>query len=283
MGSLLVAVFANETDARTGAGILRSLHDDGTLTLYASAIVAREPRGAGLVVREPVAEGAGVAAPAVGAAIGALVSLLGGPLTAVTRTVASGLVGAVRDLGEAGFDAAFLEQVSHGLKAGGGAVVAEVEEERQVPLDAQILTRGGHVFRHRLAGALAEERIAREVAALRSELASLQAEQGEAEHAGAQRPVLQARTFEMRQALQRAQAQAEALRREGAAKVLILRAQAAKLEAAARIAIEHRAATVRAGLENRAARLDRITETAVLPRSPPTGAGRSPQEPTDDS
>ena len=282
MGSLLIAVFANGAGARAGAAILQALHDDGTLTLYASAIVARKQRVAGLVVREPVANGAGAAAPAVGAAIGALVSLLGGPLTAVTRTVASGLVGAVRDLGEAGFDATFLEQVSHGLQAGGGAVVAEVEEERQLPLDARILARGGRVFRHRLAGALAEERIAREAAALRTELASLQSEWGGAEHAGAQLPVWQARTLELRQVLQRAEMQAEALRREGAAKVLVLRAQAAKHDAAARIAIEHRAARVRAGLETRAARLDRITESAALPRSAPTNAGRSLQEPTDD-
>jgi uncharacterized membrane protein len=282
MGSLLVTVFVDEAGARAGAKILQALHADGTLTVYASAIVAHPPRGAGLVVREPLRHGTGAAAPAVGAAIGALVSLLGGPLTAVARTVASGLVGAVRDLGEAGIDPAFLEQVSRNLQVGGGVVVTEVEEERQLPLDARILARGGRVLRHRLAGTLAEERIVREVTALRSEVARLQADRGEAEHADAQWSVRRARTLELRQTLGRAVAQADALRREGAAKVVVLRAQAAQFEGAARTAIEHRAATVRAGLEARAARLDHIAESAAFPHSASAGTSRPPQTPMGD-
>ena len=274
MGSLLVAVFADEAGARKSAETLQALHADGTLTLYAWAIVARELRGAGLVLREPMRDGAGAAAPAVGAAVGALVSLLGGPLTAVTRTVASGLVGAVRDLGEAGLDAAFLEQVSRGLQTGGGALVAEVQEERQWPLDAAFLAQGGRVFRHRLAATLAEERVLHEVAGLRSELMKLQAELGDAALADAQRPVWRARTLELRQVLGRARAQAAAIRREAAAKVARLRAQAAQLEGAARTAIEHRAATVRAELETRAAKLDRIADSAVLPNAVSAVAGR---------
>ena len=41
MASLLVAVFDDQTGARRGGAILRDLHADGTLTLYAMAAIAR--------------------------------------------------------------------------------------------------------------------------------------------------------------------------------------------------------------------------------------------------
>ena len=158
-----------QTGARGGGGILRDLHADGTLTLYAMATIARESKGAGLVIRQPLEPAAATIAPAVGAAIGALVTLLGGPMTAATRSVTSGLVSAVWDLDEAGFDAAFLDRISRHLPAGSGAVIAEAEEDRQWPLDADMLAHGGRLFRHRLASALLEERMMRELTALRDE------------------------------------------------------------------------------------------------------------------
>ena len=132
MGVLLVAIFEDEAGAKAGACALRDLHAEGILTLYASAVVARRAKGGGLEIRRPIAEGEGLSAPAVGAAVGALVSLLGGPVTAAARTTPSGLLGPVRDLAEAGLDAEFLEQVSRdlrpgqwsGRRAGGGGAAA---------------------------------------------------------------------------------------------------------------------------------------------------------------
>ena len=265
MGSLLVAVFDDESGARGGAETLRSLHGGGVLTLYALATVARDARGAGLVPRMSVGAGEGAAAPSVGAAVGALVSLLGGPLAAATRTLASGLVGAVRDLDEAGLGAGFLEQASRALRPGGWAVVAEAEEYRQLPVDARIAARGGRIFRHRLVGALAEARIVREVAALRGEIARLRIEQDDAEKTPLGRTVRRARALELKRSVRRASVLATALRREAAAKVAVLRAQAARLEGAARLAVEDRAATVRACLEARASSLDRLEEVDAAP------------------
>jgi hypothetical protein len=223
-------------------------------------------------------KGAAAAAPAVAAALGALVSLLGGPMTVAAKSAASGLVGAVRELDDAGLDAGFLDQVSRGLRAGGAATIAQVEEDRQLPLDARILARGGRVLRHRLAGALAEERTAREVAALRCELRSLLVGPTDAEHADTEETVRRARIAELQQAQRRAQALAEALRREAAAKVQVLRAQAAQLDGAARNAVANRAATVRSALEARAARLDRIAESPTPARSATGRNARPPPE-----
>ena len=131
MGALLVAIFDDEAGARAAVQMLRDLHADGTLTLYAAAVVGRGAGSMGLTVRTATEQHAAAAAPAVGAAVGALVTLLGGALTFASRSVTSGLVGAVRDLDEAGLDAGFLQRTSRRLRASGGAVVAEVEEERQ--------------------------------------------------------------------------------------------------------------------------------------------------------
>ena len=62
-------------------------------------------------------------------------------------------------------------------------------------------------------------------------------------------------------------ARAQALRREGMAKVTVIRAQAAALEGEARQAVEHRAASVMASFQARAARLDDVADSIVLPRA----------------
>jgi uncharacterized membrane protein len=273
MAVLLVVVFDDETGADAGADALRALHTEGGLTLYAVSVVARRAKGGGLEVRAPMARGEGASAPAVGAAVGALVSLLGGPLTAAARTAECGLVGPVRDLAAAGLDAGFLEQISRDLRPGGGAAVAQVEDEDgQLVLDARLGALGGRVLRHRLAGSLAEERLMQDLAALRGDLARIEAVRNNEEHAAAAKAARRTRTAELKRALKRAQDIAVALRREGAAKVEVLRAQAARLEGDARAAVENRASRVRAGLEARAARLDRVVEGGA--RAEPGVEGR---------
>lgn len=266
MGSLLVALFDDEAAAPAGARILRDLHACGTLTLYALAILKRK-KTVGLSVGVPVDHGAAAAAPAIGATIGALVTLLGGPLTIVSRTVTSGLVSAVQDLDVAGLDAAFLDRISRQFRVGGGAVIAEAEEEQQLASDARILALGGWIFRHRLLGTLSEERVVRELTALRCEMHRLGTEPGDDVHPEAEIRVRQERMLEFQRLVERTHALARALRSEAAAKIVILRSQGAQLEGAARQAVEQRATLVRSNLEARAARLDRIVEEVVLPRS----------------
>ena len=279
---MLAALFEDESAARAGAGTLRELHAAGTLTLYAMATILRRPRPTTLSVLEPVGPGAAAAAPAVGAAIGALVTLLGAPLAAASRTATSGLVDAVRDLDEAGFDAAFLERMSRRLRAGVGAVIAEAEEEDQLLLDARIMAQNGQILRHRLPGALAEERVIRELMASRRDLRRLRMPPRGDPHADAEAWARRERVAELRRLLERSHARAQALRREAVAKVSVLRAQAMQLEGPARQVIEQRATVVRSELEARAARLDRVAEETPLPRSDALRAVRRPADQTGD-
>lgn len=270
----LAVVFDDQEKSAAGARALRELHGRGSLTLYGLAVVAREPRGRGLSVREPLEEGGSAAAPTVGAAVGALVSLLGGPVTAGARTLESGLVGTVRDLVEAGLAADFLEQVSRRLRPGCAAILADVEEESPLPLEGSIASLGGRVLRQAKGAAAPEELMAREVMTLQEELAALRQEGKGREHAATAEAVRRARATELRRALRRARVLANALRREAAAKVVVLRQQAACLEGEARAAAEHRAGTVREGLAARAFRLDQLIEDLVWPAARGTGGRR---------
>lgn len=264
MDALLVLVFANGIGAIAGAQALHALHAEGELTLYAMAIISRQSQGSGVIVRRPVAEGGSAAAPAVGAAVGTLISLLGGPATAATRTVPSALMRAMRDLDEQGLDAGFLEEVSTSLRPGGEAVIAEAEEDRQLILEPRIAALAGHVQRYHLMASLTEERLMQKIMTLRSDLAGLMTEWSSAKQVAAARAVRRSRVAELRTALKQAEALAAALRREGAAKVEVLRVQATQLEGRARIAVGHRAERVRARLEARAARLDRVAAARVI-------------------
>jgi uncharacterized membrane protein len=260
---LLVAVFDEEEDAQAGAEALRDLHDEGTVSLYAFALVMRELRGKGLSIREPFGRDVVAAAPAAGAAVGALVSLIGGPATAAMRTVGSGLVEAVRDLVEAGLDPAFLEQIARRLRPGTAGLVAEAEEDGLLPLEARLLSLGGHVLRHENERTKPEEFVMRDIIALRRGLAELRKEGEGAKHAAVAKTVLRSRQAELRRALERARLLARALRREAVAKVAVLRSQAAHMQGEARAAVEDRAGRVRAALEARASRLDQFVEDAA--------------------
>ena len=88
---------------------------------------------------------------------------------------------------------------------------------------------------------------------------------------------------ELRRLVADTHALATNLRSEAAAKVAILRAQAARLDAPARQAVEQRAAAVRSGLEARAARLDRMAEGAGGSRFNPGEASCEASLEEDDS
>jgi hypothetical protein len=260
MDELLVALFDSDARALEGARLLHESHAEGRLSVYALAIVARAPNGASLTARVPVSPGKGAAAPAVAAAVGVLVSLIGGPVSAVLRTVRSGLVNTVSEIYRVGLDARFLERISHDLQPGGAAVIAEVEEERPLMFDTRVGALGGHAFRHHLEGPLAVARIEREVSALRDEVAKLRAQLRNGQDAATLKELSRKRAMELQQAKRRAGALADALRHEGVAKIAVLRAQMAGLDGEARAAIARRAATVRASFEARASSLDQVAD-----------------------
>lgn len=193
MNKMIVAVFDSEEGAFKGLHAMRDLHKDGSISLYSSAVLAKDEDGE-VNIRQ--AADKGPYGTATGLAVGGLVGLLAGPAgvaagaaagAAATAAVTGaalgasfgGLTGLVYDLDDAGVDAGFVDDVSEALDPGKAAVLAEIEEYWMVPVDASLAEAGGMVFR-RLRSEVAEEQYQREARAFDAELKQLKAEWKEA-------------------------------------------------------------------------------------------------------
>ena len=267
---LAVVVFDEEVRTNGFLQSLRALHDQGRITVYAAATLARSAAGTAPVPGVSLGKAEAATGPSVGAAIGALVSLLDGPLAAATRAVPQGLVGAIRDLDDAGLNAAFVEQVSDDFPPGGGAVLAEVEEIQPLLLDALGLEHGGRLLRQRLAGAFAERRLIAEIQALRHELARLEVLNPRQESVVLTANLRRSKGTELASAIRRARNLAAGLRREMAAKRRVFDEQAARLGQGPRAVLHRRAAVVEARMGRRAELLERAAAGCAAPK--PGGA-----------
>jgi len=285
MRGLVVAIFENEARAHAGLDALAALHAEGALSVYTAASIAWAgrsskvvPDGADRMRLQAPALGDIAASPAVAAALGALLSLTSGPLALAMSSVPAALIGTVRELDEAGVDAGFLERVVRRLSSGGACMLAEVAEENEMALDARIVALGGRVFRRCLDRAPpAEERLLREISALRGEGTDAQSRSAivpapiDATNAAEARRL---RACALRLAVERATSLADALRREVSAKVAILREQASHLPGRRSAMVADRAPVVRAALEARISLL--VGAAHRIPASPLPGDAAPP-------
>ena len=260
MSVLVVAIFDEERQASGYVERLRALHDQGRVSLHAIAMMVRGEGG--VAPRMPVGRGEAVAGPAVGAAMGALLSLLEGPLHAAARAVPHALIAAMRELDDVGLDPAFLEQVSRDLPVGGAAVLSQLDELQPLVIDTLGAQHGGRVFRQRLAAAFAERRLAAEITALRQDLARIRARSRADEPESAAAVASRTKGIELASAVRRARALAASLRNEAAAKTKVMQLQAGRLDHGPSQAVLRRAAIVQAKLERRAKLLERVCEAA---------------------
>lgn len=79
--------------------------------------------------------------------VGALVGLMAGPVGMVVGAMTGTLAGAIRDFWIAGVDLDFVAEAERMLLPGKVALVAEVDEEWAVPVDASLEASGNAVFR----------------------------------------------------------------------------------------------------------------------------------------
>jgi uncharacterized membrane protein len=264
----VLAVVVFDEEARTSGFLqsLRALHDQGRITVYAAATLARGAGGDAPVPRISLGRAEAATGPSVGAAVGALVSLLDGPLAAAMKAAPLALVGAIRDLDEAGLNAAFLEQVSDDLPPGGGVALAEVEEIQSLLLDGLCLEYGGRLLRQRLAGTLAEQRLIAEIQALRHELARLEVLSPRQESVVSAANLYRSKGIELASAIRRARNLAAGLRREAAAKRRVFDEQAARLGQGRREVLQRRATVVEARMGRRAELLERAAAGGAAPK-----------------
>jgi uncharacterized membrane protein len=231
MDRMLVVVFDNETKAYEGKKALMQLDAEGSISVYAYAVLAKNADGTGTVKQ---GDDSGPLGTLLGTTFGSLIGLLGGPVGLAIGATAGLAVGGATDVHDARIGDDFINDVTKALAPGKVAVVAEIEEDWTAPVDTSMEAIGGTVFRR----ALSEVKHTihdENVAAMKADLAQMKAEQAKA-HAD-RKAKLQEKINQLdskiQAQLQKAKQRREAAEREAQAKAKILKAKAAATKAKA--------------------------------------------------
>jgi uncharacterized membrane protein len=265
MDKVIFVGFDTEQQASEGQRALHDLHRDGTLTLYNDAVVVKEPGGQLALRQAPDAEPVGTFG---GMFTGGLVGLLGGPVGAAVGLGAGTVIGAAFDLTKQGLDREFLEDVGARLEPGKAAVIAEIDESWQVPLDTRMEALGGALLR-RTPTEIDDAYLEREIEAAERELAGLEAETlavkaSTTERARQQVEKLQAKIDGAKRTVRQKQdelaAKMQSLKDEADEKIARLDAQKATTTAQAKAQLERRLADLRTAYRRRIERMQQALD-----------------------
>ena len=234
MDRMLVVVFDNESKAYEGKKALMQLDIDGSIGVYAHAVVVKNADGT-TTVRE--SDDRGPLGTLVGTTLGSLIGLLGGPAGFAIGAAVGFVGGATADLNKARIGDDFIVDVAKVLLPNRAAVVAEIEEESNAPVDTRMEAIGGTVFRRALSEVkhtIHDENIA----AIKADLAQMTAEHAKA-HAD-RKAKLQEKISQLdskiQARLEKAKERRQAAEREAQAKAELLKAKATAAKEKAAVA-----------------------------------------------
>jgi uncharacterized membrane protein len=231
MDRMLVVVFNNESKAYEGKKALLQLDSEGSISVYAYAVLTKNADGTSTVKQ---GDDSGPIGTLLGTSFGSLIGLLGGPV-GVAIGAATGLAtGGIFDLNDARIGDDFIDDVTKVLTPNKVAVVAEIEEDWTTPVDTRMEAIGGTVFRRALADVkhtIHDEN----VAAMKADLAQMKAEQAKAhaDRKGKLQEKINQLDSKIQAQLQKAKERREAEERQAQAKVQVLKAKAAAAKAKA--------------------------------------------------
>jgi len=177
MNRILVVVFDDEPKAYEGKKALQQLDAEGSVVVYASAVIGRTRDGTP-TVREQ--SGPGPLGTILGTMLGTVIGLLGGPTGAAIGATAGLFAGGAADLESLRIGTDFLEDVKKALAAGKFAVVADVEETSTAPVDTRMEGAGGTVFRRSISE-VRDRTNDEDTAAIKADIAGMKAEHAEAQ------------------------------------------------------------------------------------------------------
>jgi len=231
MDRMLVVVFDNETKAYEGEKALLQLDAEGSINLYAYAVLSKHADGTATVKQE---DDYGPIGTLLGTSFGGLIGLLGGPVGFGIGLATGAIAGGAVDIHNVGIGGDFIDDVNKSLTPNKFAVVAEIDEDWTTPVDTRMEAIGGTVFRRALSEVkhtLHEEH----VAAMQADLAKMKAEQAQAN--ADRKAKLQGKINQLdskiQEQLQKAKERRDAAEREAQAKVKVLKAKAAAAKAKA--------------------------------------------------
>jgi uncharacterized membrane protein len=261
MNRVIFVGFDTEQQAYEGDRALNDMHRDGTITLYNDAVVVKEQGGRLAVRRAPDPEPVGTLG---GMLTGGLIGLLGGPVGAAVGLGAGTLIGAAFDLTKEGVDRDFVEDVGARLEPGKAAVIAEIDEQWQIPLDTRMEALGGKLVR-RTPTQIEDAYLEREIEAAQRELAVLESETlaevkaSETEKARKRAEKLQAKIDAAKRKVQEKEDELvrklQSVKDEGGQKIAVLEAQKGTATAESKAQLERRLADLRSDYERRTGRL----------------------------
>jgi uncharacterized membrane protein len=172
MDRMLVVVFDNETSAYQGKKALQELANEGSIGVYAYAVLSKKADGTATIKQ---GDDSGPIGTLVGTTFGSLIGLLGGPVGMLAGATAGMSAGAAADLSNASLGADFLDDVTKQLQPNKVALVAEIDEEWVTPVDTRMEAIGGTIFRRSVAD-VSDKIHDEHVAAMKADLAQLKAE-----------------------------------------------------------------------------------------------------------
>lgn len=260
MEKMLVVVFDGEARAYEAVRALKALHAEGSITLYASAVIAKD-EAKNIGVRQAADQGP--LGTAVGLFTGSLLGLWAGPVGFAVAAGTGMTGGALFDLARSGVNAQFLEEAGDELEPGMVAVVAEIAEEWITPVDSRMELLGGKVFR-RARQQVVDAQIEAEIDADQREVAELKAEiaRSSAAHKAKLQAKLEDAKAKLQASQQRAKTSVEAIVNEGEAKVALLQQRAGKSVGDTKAALEARIDRTKSEMQHRKERLQRAWAAA---------------------
>lgn len=231
MDRMLVVVFDNESKAYEGQKALQQLAGEGSIGLYAYAVLAKQADGTATIKQ---GDTAGPLGTLVGTSFGSLIGLLAGPAGMLAGAAVGMGAGAGFDFANLGIGQDFIDDVTKVLKPNKVAVVAEIEEDWVTPVDNRMEAIGGTVYRRALSDV--QNQIQEEnVAAMKADLAQMKAEhaQARADHKARLQEKINQLDGKIQTQLQKIKDRGEAAKARAQAKAEVLKAKAAASRAKA--------------------------------------------------
>ena len=231
MDRMLVVVFDSENKAYEGQKALSQLESEGSIAVYAYAVIGKSPDGTTTLKQ---GDDPGPLGTLVGTSLGSLIGLLGGPVGLAIGATAGLFSGSLADLNNARVGEDFIDDVRQELQSNKFALVTEIQEDWTTPVDSRMEAIGGKVYR-RAVSEVKQTIHDEDIAAMKADIAQMKAEQAKA-HAdlkGKLQEKINQLDSRIQARLEKAKEQRQEVERQAKAKVEILKAKAAVLKAKA--------------------------------------------------
>jgi uncharacterized membrane protein len=175
MDGMLVMIFDTEAKAIEARNALLQLDDQGSISVYAHAIVAKNADGTTKLQKEG---DSGLLGTVAGLELGSFIGLLSGPGALPISAGLGLLAGGASDLHNARITDEFIRDVTRELRPNRFAVIAAVQENSTTFVDDRMKTLGGAVFRRALSE-LRRTLLQEHIAAMTADLAEMKTELGQ--------------------------------------------------------------------------------------------------------